>query len=110
MAPRGQRQGRPPRQRVNETNETPFSPTRPVEPASSFAPPGVGDSVLYRINVQGDIRPATVVRVDDPIDCRATVFVLTLPGDEIAAAARVQMRVAVRSKRGDGIGEWQPRN
>lgn len=66
-----------------------------------------GRIVSYRINSTGvdEFRPAIILR-DDGADL-ATLFVFTLPGDEIAAGARVAQQRAVSRPKGLEVGQWQ---
>jgi hypothetical protein len=62
--------------------------------------------VRYRISALGSDqhRPAIVIRDDAP--GFATLYVFTLPGDSIAAGARIAQQRAVNRPHGDGVGEW----
>lgn len=66
-----------------------------------------GRIVSYRINSTGcdEFRPAIILR-DDGSDL-ATLFVFTLPGDVIAAGARVAQQRAVSRPKGLEVGQWQ---
>lgn len=112
MAARGGRRPRAQSQRVPSPAEV--SALRAAELRNASAPVSApspqrcfGRIVSYRINSTGvdEFRPAIILR-DDGADL-ATLFVFTLPGDEIAAGARVAQQRAVSRPKGLEVGQWQ---
>lgn len=81
-----------------------------VGPGGGLTPPSahmIGRIVKYRINITGvdEYRPAIVIRDDDYGVC--TLYVFTLPGDIIAAAAKIAQMRAIARPIGTDVGCWQ---